>query len=707
MTSADAVLAFASGVPLVVLGAILLTIRPARRDQFFFGSFAVLWGVQVSSANLGRVLESAQVHSTSYLLSFAVMPAAFLFLTHFALRREKGLVALVVPVTAGIVALAGTVALLFDPPLVVAAVGERQGPPATTLGPLAFPLFIAPFYAVFFVALVAMYRRYRMSGAGSPRKRYRGLVLALALFTSYVTTRNLLVSIDPPETILVAGAPSPLPITVFFALGLLVVSGLLVHLLLRPPPPEERDIGLVAAFVVPGAVAAIESLLVPSAVAFDTAGLWRLATVGALVYTLARHQLFDLDLRLKRLAGPGIAGLAIGFGALGSLAYAASGAGIDMAGPPILVGTLIAGTTWMSRDAVGNALFPGVKDEPDYIRQRKLEVYRASLERAIAETAPLDDGEVKRVRKSLGISESEHQVMVFMVRENLGTKAPPEPQAPPRVEPGAVLLDGYKVSRLLGEGAYGRAYLAYDQKLDREVVVKAVGTMSLGGKAASMLLREARLAGSLQHPNVIAIHDVAEGAYEAIIVMEYADGGNLYSLLKRRGRLSLAEATSLLDQILSGLEAAHAKAIVHRDVKPENILLMKDGTVKLGDFGVARESRPDATGITAGGVAGTLLYMSPEQVRGLAVDGRSDLYAAAVVFHQALTGRFYLRIAGKDDFQVRQLILEGEPVLSVKDHGEPVETFLRSALSKDPEDRFKDASEMRGAIRNAAPGLLA
>ncbi|HEV8360854.1 MAG TPA: serine/threonine-protein kinase, partial [Candidatus Thermoplasmatota archaeon] len=314
---------------------------------------------------------------------------------------------------------------------------------------------------------------------------------------------------------------------------------------------------------------------------------------------------------------------------------------------------------------------------------------------------PAEEHELRALRKSLGLTEREHAVLEFVVRKNLGSGAPQPPG--PRVAPGVVLLGRYKIERLLGEGAHGRAYLAHDQVLDRDVVVKAVGTHALGGKAARLLLREARLAGSLKHPNIVAIYDVAEGPDEALIVMEYCDGGSLFSLLQRRGALGLREASAMLDQVLAALAAAHAKGIVHRDLKPENILLMRDGTIKLADFGVARETDAAATSITEGGAVGTLLYMSPEQVRGAKVDGRSDLYAAAVVFHQALTGRLYLRVAGKDDFQVRQLILRGAPRLDVKAQPAWIAALLQRGLAKDPDRRFASAAAMRAAMGKEAP----
>ncbi|MGQ0535780.1 MAG: serine/threonine-protein kinase [Methanobacteriota archaeon] len=703
MAAADALLALASSVPLVVLGAAVLTLRGRPGEATFFGFFAVLWGAQVAATNVGRVVGELSVHAAGLLASFALQPPMYLFLAHFAARHHGGRRLGWLTLAFGGVAAAATAILLLRPELVVASVESADGRIVrTTWGPAMVPFFAVPFFGVFWMALVVLERRYRAAPPGSARHRSRGVLLALALFSSYATARNLLVFSGGAGSVRIQGAVGAAGLAAVFAAGALVLLYLVARSVLRPPPPEERDRVLIAAFLVPAAVAVLESGGAIGGASVNSVGFWRILTVAVLVHGLARYQLFDLDVKLRRFAGPGIAALSLGFGALFGLVAGLGAGDATRAMPPIVVGAAVAGAAWSLRGPIGSRLFPGVVESPDYLYQRKLEVYRAALERTVAEGASSTGDELRRLRKSLGISDREHNVMEFMVRDRMGSRAAPEPEAPPRVEPGALLLGRYRVERLLGEGAHGRAYLAHDETIDRAVVVKAVGTSLYGGRAAKLLLREARLAGGLRHANIIGVHDVAEGPHEAVIVMEYADGGSLFGLLSRRGRLHIEEAAGILDQVLSGLAAAHAKGIVHRDVKPENLLLMRDGTVKIADFGIARETRPDATGLT-GGAVGTLLYMSPEQVRGLAVDARSDLYAAAVVFHQLLAGRFYLKIAGRDDFQVRQLILEGEPWLSVKDAPGWVEPFLRKSLAKDPEERYADSVAMRAALRGSVP----
>ncbi|HWG92300.1 MAG TPA: serine/threonine-protein kinase [Candidatus Thermoplasmatota archaeon] len=700
----DAIFALASGVLLALLGGALLLVQPRKAPQVFFGLFAVLWGAQVVAANVGRVAGDAPLHAAALLVSYALHLPAFLFLTYFAARIRPGRAGDVLTLLFGGVAVVASLVLVVQPGLVVERATQLpNGRLATALGEAANPLFRIPFFAAFYVALAILYLEYRAVAPGSSRHRVRGLLLALALFTAYQTAGGVLAGFAPAGE--PAGSLLGAPLRgAFFLAGALFLVGLVAHLLLRPPPPEERDPALAAAFLVPAAVALLEPLLFP-ALTQPTVGLWRIATVTALAYALARHQLFDLDVRLKRIAGPTVATLAVAVGAVVSLTLGITGANAASAALPLVGAVAVAGFAYAGRDRLGGLLFPAARNEPDYLYQRKLEVYRAELEKVLAETGKEDAPSLETLRRKLDLTDREHQVMLFLLRN---APAPAVP-APAGLGPGARVLSRYRIDRLLGEGGHGRAFLAYDEAGNEEVVVKAVSMNAFGGRAASLLLREARLLQGLRHPNVIAIRDVGELATDVVIVMEFARGGSLANRLARGGPLGQQAAAEALDGILAGLEAAHAKGIVHRDVKPENLLLGGDGTVKLADFGIARENGQGtalpgtALAVTAGAAAGTLLYMAPEQVRGLPADERSDLYAAAVVYHQLLTGRFYLRIAGKDDFQVREAILRTEPRLDGKDLPAGAEAFLRKALAKDPAARFQTAAEMREALRGALP----
>ncbi len=696
-------LALAAAIPLIALGVVLLALRPARREQILFGLFAVVWALQTVSVHIGRATDSAQILTIGAQVNLALVPATAVLLSLFVASLDRRWISPAV-VVAGVSAVAAWGTLLVTPHLMKLATGTRLETGELTWGliPLEFLLVNLPLYVVYYLSLASLYARYRRAPVGSPRHQARGLLLAFVIFLGYAVTNNLLTFLDLPGYFDIDAASKAARVPLFGA-GELLLLALALHLVVRPARPENVDLPLVAAFVLPAAIAAIEYIVSESGSIYALFPL-RILCVGILTYTLARHHLFDLEVRLSRLVAPVAAGFLLAAGILGSVFVGVAWGGWAPA-YPLAGGAALAGATLLAGPGLGKVVFPATREETEFLYQRKLEVYRGTLEQILAARQPTDAGELRRLRRSLGITDREHAIIEYMVRQTMGRRATTDPDQGPRAGPGAMLLDRYRVDRLLGEGAHGRAYLAHDEKLSREVVVKAVGTVVFGGRAAKLLMREARIAGSIQHPNIISIFDMTEGPQEAFIVMEYADGGNLHGLLRRR-RLDLYQAAYLLDQILAGLEAAHAKGVVHRDIKPENILLTKGGAIKLADFGVARDARPDATGLE-GGALGTLLYMSPEQVRGIDVDARSDLYAVGVVFYQLLTGRFYLRIAGRDDFQVRRLILEEPPQLALAGFPAWVEPLLARALAKSPDDRFQSAAEMRSLLRQAASSELA
>jgi serine/threonine-protein kinase len=259
----------------------------------------------------------------------------------------------------------------------------------------------------------------------------------------------------------------------------------------------------------------------------------------------------------------------------------------------------------------------------------------------------------------------------------------------------------YDILGEVGRGGMGIVYKARDRETGELVALKVLKPeIAADQTAMERFKNELRLARKITHKNVCRIHELLRFGDTVAIAMEYVEGQSLRAVLQSPGGVALGRALDWLGKICAALAEAHTQGVVHRDLKPENILLMRDGTVKLADFGIARDARADATGITHGPM-GTLLYMSPEQVRGLEVDARSDLYAAGVVFHQVLAGRFYLPIAGKDDFQVRQLILRSPARLQGTPAG--LRAFLQRTLAKDPARRFGTAADMRRALRGAAP----
>ena len=202
-----------------------------------------------------------------------------------------------------------------------------------------------------------------------------------------------------------------------------------------------------------------------------------------------------------------------------------------------------------------------------------------------------------------------------------------------------VLAARYRIEQPIGQGGMASVYLAHDEELDRPVALKILAD-NLAGDATlrDRFEREARLAARLSHPNVVHVFDVGESEGRPFIVMEYVEGDTLADELARHGALAPARAVELALQICSGLKAAHASGLVHRDVKPRNLLLRPDGVLKIADFGIARAA--ESTRLTEiGTILGTAAYLAPEQAEGLEATPAADLYSVGAVLYEVLTGR--------------------------------------------------------------------
>ena len=252
-------------------------------------------------------------------------------------------------------------------------------------------------------------------------------------------------------------------------------------------------------------------------------------------------------------------------------------------------------------------------------------------------------------------------------------------------------IPGYRIEKELGRRRMATVYLAVQESLQRPVALKVMkAALAADEEFAERFVREARTAASLQHSSIVAIHDAGQAGHHSYIAMEYVAGGELKDRL-RAGAMEEVAAVTVIRQIAAGLNYAHGKGFVHRDVKPENILFREDGTAVLSDFGIAR-AIGSATRMTGTGMSiGTPHYMSPEQARGRNVDGRSDLYALGVVFQELLTGRvpFY----AQDSFAVGLMhINESPPELPV--HLSQYQPILDHLLAKDPDDRYQNGAEL-------------
>src|SRR5437763_5974712 len=264
----------------------------------------------------------------------------------------------------------------------------------------------------------------------------------------------------------------------------------------------------------------------------------------------------------------------------------------------------------------------------------------------------------------------------------------------------------YKIVRELGRGAMGVVYHAIDPNIGRPVAIKT-SQFGTGRKPEELermrerLFREARSAGRLSHPGIVTIYDVEQQGDLAYIAMEYVDGPTLDQLLSEPDPLDPERMFSILGQTAVALDYAHSKGIVHRDIKPANIMVTADGTSKITDFGIAKITASEHLTMT-GSIVGTPHYMSPEQVQGQAVDGRSDQFSLAVIAYEMLTGEkpytgehlttVVYKIVAEEPPAPRRL----NPTLS-----SAIEGVLRKGLAKRPDGRYRNCQEFAEALEKA------
>ena len=268
-------------------------------------------------------------------------------------------------------------------------------------------------------------------------------------------------------------------------------------------------------------------------------------------------------------------------------------------------------------------------------------------------------------------------------------------------------LGRYDLIRVLGKGAMGLVYEGRDPNLDRRVAIKTIKVENLSEEAATeyeaRFRTEARSAARLQHPNIVSVYDSDRDLDIAYLVMEFIQGEDLKHHLDMGTRYTLEQTLGIMGDLLSALEYAHQQNIVHRDIKPANLLIEKNGRIKLTDFGVARiQDSGDATR-TQGTMVGTLKYMAPEQVQGLPVDARADLFAAGIVLYQLLTAR--RPFDGDSDFVIiQQIVTHAPPAPSSFNDKLPtaLDSVMTRALAKSRDLRFQSAPEFAAALQAAA-----
>jgi eukaryotic-like serine/threonine-protein kinase len=302
------------------------------------------------------------------------------------------------------------------------------------------------------------------------------------------------------------------------------------------------------------------------------------------------------------------------------------------------------------------------------------------------------------------------------VREGSSTARSRTFPAPTEVGPGSAraddgrrltTLDGrYRIVERIAAGGMGEVFRAYDAVLAREVAIKVLHrSLSADAGFVDRFRREARAAAGLTHPNIVAVYDwgAIDGIY--FMVMEFVRGQSVRDLLNAGGRLAPPQAADVLIQVLEALEHAHRRGIVHRDVKPENILVTPEGIVKVADFGLAR-AYAEGTVTQAGTVTGTAQYLAPEQIRGEPADPRTDLYSVGIVAYELLTGR--LPYTGETAMAIAYKHLSNRvppPSRAVSGSPADLDGFVASATERDRELRPESAAEMRRDLESEARGL--
>ena len=277
------------------------------------------------------------------------------------------------------------------------------------------------------------------------------------------------------------------------------------------------------------------------------------------------------------------------------------------------------------------------------------------------------------------------------------------------MSPDQLFADRYRLERRLGVGGMATVQLAFDTRLERYVAVKLLAEhLAEDGAFVNRFRREALAAARLVHPNIVQVYDfgLEQAGDRQFIVMEFVDGASCAELLRDEGRLEPREAVAVLTQACRGLDYAHRNGVVHRDVKPGNLLRSRDHVVKLADFGIAKAAeQSDITKV--GSVLGTAAYLSPEQARGEPAGPPADLYALGVVSYQLLTGRLPYEAASLTDLARQQE--SGPPVAPDEleaDVTPELAIAVMRALSPTPEKRYGSGSEMERALLDGARGVV-
>src|SRR5258707_11738541 len=275
------------------------------------------------------------------------------------------------------------------------------------------------------------------------------------------------------------------------------------------------------------------------------------------------------------------------------------------------------------------------------------------------------------------------------------------------IDPDTIIDGRYRVLSRLGSGGMADVYLAHDQLLGREVAVKVLHQhFAADHEFVERFRREASSAAALSHPNIVGIFDRGEWNGTYYIAMEYVAGRSLKSIVRETGPLDPAVAIDIVIQILRAAQFAHKRGVIHRDLKPHNVILDEDGRVRVTDFGIARAGASDMT--LTGSIMGTAQYLSPEQAQGYPVSAASDLYSVGVILYELLTGAVPFEGESAVAIAFKQVSAEPRPPSELNPAlPASLDAVVLRALAKDPAQRYADAGELIAALEQERQALPA
>src|ERR1700722_11047626 len=317
---------------------------------------------------------------------------------------------------------------------------------------------------------------------------------------------------------------------------------------------------------------------------------------------------------------------------------------------------------------------------------------------------PLPVGAPGTTSPALGVSSSGaaatptmDETITGIGRENWTTRARPNPaarQSPEALEIGTVLANRYEIVRMIGEGGMGAVYQARDLQLNRVVALKVIRPdLAKDPEIVNRFKQELILARQVTHKNVIRIYDLAEFNGLKFITMDFIDGQDLKTVLRANGKFEPRQAAEIIEQVCRGLEAAHSEAVIHRDLKPQNIMMDRSRRITVMDFGIARSTAPGGT--YTGTLVGTPEYMSPEQAKGEELDARSDLFSLGIIFYELLTGDTpYKADTSMASLYKRTREKVPPPIELVPETPKPLNAIAMRCLEIDKDKRYARATEI-------------